>query len=159
MTTELDIAWFAGLMEGEGSFTLKDSAYPRLSMQLTDLDVLEKVKRLFGGHIYECTKREEHHKQCWAWVLTDLQTVVALSKSLLPFLGQRRAGKATECIVLGEALLDKRSNKVTCIKRMRDLVHELHSTGNYTHQDIATTLGVDRSYVSHILGGRYKCQK
>jgi hypothetical protein len=52
MSEELDIAWAAGLFEGEG--TIVDSTGSvQLRVKMTDLDVLEKLFDVFGvGGIY-----------------------------------------------------------------------------------------------------------
>ena len=46
------VAWVAGLLEGEGSFTLsRDSAnsYPVVSLEMVDRDVIERAARVLGA--------------------------------------------------------------------------------------------------------------
>jgi len=45
-----DIAWLAGLLEGEGCFYLAKT--PSITISMTDKDVIEKVASLFNREIY-----------------------------------------------------------------------------------------------------------
>ena len=53
--TEIEIAWLAGLLEGEGSFGLtgyaakKSKVFPTISLAMTDLDIIERAGALIGG--------------------------------------------------------------------------------------------------------------
>lgn len=87
-----DIAWAAGILEGEGSFNQKNSYAINISCNMTDLDVLEKLQRIFGGNIYTVKKRKEHWKQSWVWSLNGkeaLHTVIILK----PYMMSRRSTK------------------------------------------------------------------
>lgn len=47
-----EIFWLAGLLEAEGSFVAappSDPKRPRISLAMTDADIVERVSRLFGG--------------------------------------------------------------------------------------------------------------
>jgi hypothetical protein len=52
----LDIAWLAGILEGEGCFqTRKSGGYkgtPCISLQMTDKDTVEKVSKLWDAKLY-----------------------------------------------------------------------------------------------------------
>lgn len=43
----IDIAWLAGIIEGEGSFAIAKGS-PLISVQMTDLDVIHRIAELFG---------------------------------------------------------------------------------------------------------------
>ena len=61
-----DIAWFAGLYEGEGSVLVESTRLaPRLRIDMTDRDVLERAAVMTGGRIhgYESKTRQELHPQ------------------------------------------------------------------------------------------------
>ena len=38
-----------------------------LQVAMTDLDILERLQDIFGGHIYTKAKQKPHHKQGWTW--------------------------------------------------------------------------------------------
>jgi hypothetical protein len=90
VVSETDIAWAAGLLEGEGSFLKKTKRKTILiSCQMTDLDVLQRLKTIFGGSIYNTTKAKPHHKDAWSWCIfgTNAARVMELIK---PYMLARR---------------------------------------------------------------------
>jgi hypothetical protein len=68
MLTIKDIAWVAGLIEGEGCFTFNKGT-PRLAIDMTDKDVLDKLASFIGGTVngpYPRKKRNgEPAKDAW----------------------------------------------------------------------------------------------
>ncbi len=90
---DVDIAWVAGLLEGEGSFLFKKSGEaPLVSCHMTDLDVLEKLQNLCGGKIYTVSKRKDHWKQSWVWYVSHANAA-RLMKDVLPYMASRRSQK------------------------------------------------------------------
>lgn len=95
---EVEVAWVAGLLEGEGSFLTQTNCYsPKVSCQMTDKDVLDKLVSIAGGTMFMVTKRQEHWKDCWAWRISG-DPAAELIKSLLPHLGERRRQRASEVL-------------------------------------------------------------
>ena len=91
----LDIAWLAGLLEGEGSFL---AAVPsarrsvRISLQMTDEDVVCRAAQLMGGVSVYCARRSQknaRHKDLYVVVLRGVRAA-ALMRVLLPLMGARR---------------------------------------------------------------------
>ena len=101
-----NVAWFAGLFEGEGCFfkdwrkrsTSKRGTVPQytIKIKMTDKDVIDKLHRLFGGNIYVDKKQSEHHKQPYSWYLCRKADVERLITAALPFFGDRRAHRALD---------------------------------------------------------------
>ena len=98
----LDIAWLAGLLEGEGCFKIQSSGGYKgsisIALQMTDKDVVERVANLFqtplwGPHgPYGVSKKSTYQTAIFgskaaAWMMT-----------LLPFLGERRKEKVIELL-------------------------------------------------------------
>jgi len=144
---EIDVAWFAGLMEGEGSFLKRRRWGMVLAIVMTDRDVLERVQQLFGGHLYDLKTRQSHWKPSYMWRLTIAAEAAHLSKLILPYMGVRRA----EAI---GALLNRyeegRHHK-KMIRQRQQKIRRLGATGQYKHCEIAQMVGVGRSYVSHLM--------
>ena len=46
-----DIAWLAGLLEGEGYFALNRGKYPTITLSMTDEDIVVKAASLMGAKI------------------------------------------------------------------------------------------------------------
>jgi len=96
-----ELAWTAGLLEGEASFTLykSDSGIlrPRIQINMTDLDVLEHLQSLI--HDSRLTgPYNQGHKPFWTWSLNKTKSVVALCRILQPLMGIRRQAKIDELL-------------------------------------------------------------
>lgn len=98
MATDAELAWLAGLLEGEGSFMTITSRwngrsyrYARISIQMADLDVIEMARRISGveNKIYPPKNRERNRKQLHRlWI--DGSKAVDLMRALRPWMGARR---------------------------------------------------------------------
>lgn len=151
---DTDIAWAAGLFEGEGTFGFSNGVAKRVVIQMTDLDILTRMQDLFGGSVAPVKKRQEHWKDCWIWTLGP-EPAYTFTKQILPFLGERRSARALEWLEDRDRQLNALSEKKSQVSETRDKVKELYATGNYTQQKLADMFGVDRTYVAHILRGKY----
>lgn len=96
-----ELAWAAGLLEGEGSFSWRTSKSPHISCAMTDLDVLERLRSLLGGNIVVATKSQPHHKQAWVWYLGGTPAIDVM-RQLSPLMGSRRHDKIEQVIQLWE---------------------------------------------------------
>ena len=92
--------WSIGLFEGEGCiYVRKDKPQAHLFIRMTDLDVLERFKKLHGGSIKTCTApTNSNHKQAYRWELCKKKEVRILLERWLPFLSERRKYKASDAI-------------------------------------------------------------
>lgn len=96
-TTIAEIAWVAGWLEGEGSFT-SPLRSPRISATNTDLDVLERVCRLLGAAWYPCkTDRRHQTKPLWLFHLCG-KNAIAWMLTIYPFMGRRRRSQIRSVI-------------------------------------------------------------
>lgn len=105
MKEELDIAWAAGILEGEGCFFItsdkRRKATKKLAIQckMTDQDIILRIHDVFAsGFIYKCKNQEEHHKQAWVWQVYRQNDVETIIYKVLPYLGIRRSAKAKELL-------------------------------------------------------------
>lgn len=154
MDAEQRVTWFAGLFEGEGSFCFLRGRPRSMSIQMTDLDVLQRVKEYFGGTIYPMTKRQEHWKDAWKWTIFGTKSV-ELAQLVLPYLGVRRSHRATEYIENYGTLEKYNLKRREKFEELATSVRSLRTEG-LTHKQIADRLEIDRTYVTHILNGRNK---
>ena len=87
---DMNKAWFVGILEGEGCFSLKNDKYISIAVEMTDLDVITKLKELSGvGKIHMRTKRGGR-KQSWIWTVAtrpDVEHILQLTKHMF---SQRR---------------------------------------------------------------------
>jgi hypothetical protein len=110
----LDIAWLAGLWEGEGCFLFNKT--PTMAIEMTDLDVIERVSSLMKHKVLVhkrvkmtsnkpmyCVKL--YGKQAAAWMMT-----------FLPLLGKRRLGKVKECLLKWRASNIAPTDRTHCLQ-------------------------------------------
>lgn len=108
-------AWLAGLIEGEGTITLRlqpkgRRAYPEIVVQMTDLDVLEKAHNWFGGKLsgpyqnktprVDGTLRKPQYK----WGVYNKYLLLEVCLGVEPWMGSRRLERLTAIIDFLESL-------------------------------------------------------
>jgi len=144
---EIETAWVAGVLEGEGSFVTKRVGVA-VHCAMTDVDVLERIKALCGGNIYgPLKKRKAHYKDCWLWQLCGKEAA-DVTYAVLPYLCKRRLRQARKLTLKYETSPRVKMQQRTA-QRLQVIV-EGRGKG-LTHQAIANVLGVDRSSVSHMI--------
>ncbi len=92
MTTE-EAAWLAGVLEGEGCFDLNrgDSRYPRVRVEMTDRDIIVRIKALVGGgSILEKPGKQVQHSTTYNLQIAAMAQVQKLFEAILPWMGIRR---------------------------------------------------------------------
>ena len=100
---DLDKAWCAGLLEGEGSFWVTKyskldgsfgySAQLQMAMNQRDRDVVEKLHSLLGGSVNGPYKPKKNHPgqgEMITWGLYRKENALKVIKTLYPLLGKRR---------------------------------------------------------------------
>lgn len=109
-TTELDYAWAAGVLEGEGCFSIhrrndrSNTLNTAIHCEMTDEDVVRRLHKIFGvgsvnlrsntsGRVDRRTR-----KPTWIWSAQSKNDVLEVVLRVLPYLGERRAEKAKELL-------------------------------------------------------------
>jgi hypothetical protein len=143
-TNELDIIWFTGYFEGEGTFANHAKAAVSLQITTTDCDIAYRCQEAAGGRVngpYIASGNSV--KDYYVWVLNRREEVIVLINRMLPYLGERRTIRAVEALerlsqgdlrrsiaVCGEMSGYRRhhSNKEpvcsACLKARRDWYHK-----------------------------------
>ena len=89
-----DLAYCAGLMDGEGCITLtrdSESNYRlRIKITSTDYSVLTWLQEHFGGSINLSRKESKYNKEAWDWICRTEDQVVFLF-GILPYTIIKRA--------------------------------------------------------------------
>lgn len=148
------VAWAAGLFDGEGTILINEHGI-RVCLHMTDLDILETMKSNFGGSLIPCKKAKDHYKDSWKWYLSNNKDTCDFLKIILPFLHSRRKDKAAQAISAYKILNDKNISESNRVNLLRDKIKILAQNG-LKHREIALIVKTSRSYVTHILNGRYK---
>jgi hypothetical protein len=97
---EVDRAWVAGLLEGEGCFFLSKAGRIGISCYMTDVDIINRLKEKTGlGNVAgPFNPPNPKHKPHWRWTVTTRHQAVGLMEELHPLMGDRRKLKIAELI-------------------------------------------------------------
>jgi hypothetical protein len=131
-----ELAWAAGILDGEGALCIpkkgrKPISYSCISISVsnTSLDMLTKLRALFGGYIYPRNdSRRLGRRDLWQWSISSRRArsclflvaehMVAkkrLAEMLLEFAGTIRYGSARYTPV-AQDVLDRRSSLVDMVR-------------------------------------------
>lgn len=94
-----EVAWLAGLLEGEGSFNNATKGYPRVQMVSTDHDIVIRSAKLVEANVlgpYSNTKWLGKRPQ-YRWYVNGPRAIELMSL-LLPWMGERRSAKMAEAL-------------------------------------------------------------
>ncbi len=86
--TPVDIAWLAGLVEGEGNISINGQSFT-IRIKMADRDVVMRAAVLLGGKLYPIRAPRSGRKAMW---LTQVKgaTAAGWAMTLYPWLGRRR---------------------------------------------------------------------
>lgn len=103
----LDIAWLAGILEGEGSFMLKTkrgfNGTISISLQMTDKDIVDRCAKIlntkvYGPYISKQTKLDGSSKKETYLLNVFGSNAASWMMTLFSFLGIRRQEKVIELL-------------------------------------------------------------
>lgn len=103
--SDLEIAWAAGLFEGEGTISSKPQGQrgsgAQLRLGMNDRDVVERFRSIVGcGGLYAHKPGTGSTKPNWTWYVYEAEKVSEILTAFLPYLGQRRSAKAIEALAV-----------------------------------------------------------
>lgn len=110
MNRVAQIAWAAGIIEGEGSIHVRDRGSHRsivLTVVMTDLDVLNSLRMTFGkGNIVGPYQHKQlaHHKPQWHWNVTCARDVAAITMTLYRLFHERRRAQVREVLEVWQTM-------------------------------------------------------
>lgn len=113
MVRSVDIAWAAGLFEGEGTIGFNLGRYGTRvrivpCIQMTDRDVIEKLKLVLKvGTVhgpYLSKNAPKHHIPCFRWQIGRQSDAIGFLMTILPLLGERRRQRAEDAIAAWRAI-------------------------------------------------------
>jgi hypothetical protein len=140
------LSWAAGLLEGEGSFTKgppSKSTMPRITLQMTDLDVIRKIGAVFK--VTPCLIRRStrpQRKPIYACALVGSRAV-ALMKQLRPYMGIRRQAQIDKALANYKPI--KNYDKVYPTREQL-----LYHGGECSTNALAKYYGVSRYYIDSV---------
>jgi hypothetical protein len=94
--TTHQLAWLAGIWDGEGTFTIINDSRgilsSRLSLSNTDVSMINEIVKIFDlssvkGHIWqEQTSRKPNHKKAYHITINKMEDVLKITEMMLPYL-------------------------------------------------------------------------
>lgn len=128
--TKIDLAWAAGLFEGEGCITLniqRDRPQATCLLQMSDEDVVRRFHAMIGIGSVCHTPRPEDRKNLWSWRASGYRSAQYVIALLWQWLGERRQARAVEVLRAGAATPSRK--KAHCVRG-----HDLGDPANvYEH--------------------------
>jgi hypothetical protein len=87
-----EVAYCAGLFEGEGCILTTKQGWPVIAIVMTDREPLEQFERYMGGAIAPTPKtpRQPHHKIQYSYRAYSWRDVIRIGEQLYPWLSPRR---------------------------------------------------------------------
>ena len=139
--TESQIAWIAGILEGEGYFGIdnrskkryensKTPPTPYIRLAMTDEDVVAKLSTLVDKPYFIPNRKTVKDKTVYILHIGEREKVLFLLEKILPHMGKRRSERITECISHiqewkswvesgGRVENAKRANQISQLKRSK----------------------------------------
>ena len=103
------IEWAAGIFEGEGNIYRNDKKRIFvMSVKMKDEDVIKRFHSVVKfGRVKSRKIKEPYNYPFWEWVLTRTNDILSLTKSFIPYMGERRTEQITRAI-LGKSLVKEK---------------------------------------------------
>lgn len=146
--TEVELAWLAGLLEGEGSFLKgppSSTNRPRIAVEMTDEDVIRRAAQLVGVGYVGSSKRDPKWKPTFRITVRG-RSSVSLMKLLRPLMGARRQQQIDIAIA---SYTDLRPGDNTRKLLAQDVL-EIRRAFNVSDTVLSRRFGVSRTQVRRI---------
>lgn len=105
LISSAEIAWVAGVFEGEGHLVNNGKFGIRLRVNMVDEDVIRRLHKITGvGKVYERDLRSESRQLQYVWDVCRRNEVLDVLYKIRPWLGTRRSIRASEAIERMESL-------------------------------------------------------
>jgi ssDNA-binding Zn-finger/Zn-ribbon topoisomerase 1 len=116
MTGE-QVAWLAGILEGEGSFLVRGHRAVAVQVVMTDRDIIDRLVLVTGvGRINGYKPAKPHYKQAWVWHVRRRAHVIPVVNAVMPWLGERRTVAAQRVLdELAKPLLPRKESNLQTV--------------------------------------------
>lgn len=111
-----DIAWAAGLFEGEGWWGPRARTSAEAIVGMTDRDVVERFAAVVGVGRISIEERAEGRKTLYRWSVCNAADVRMLIHLFWPWLGTRRRESATVLLERVQNCRGARADQTHCIR-------------------------------------------
>ena len=100
-TTKEEVAWVAGILEGEGCFDYQQplrKRCPQVRVEMVDKDIVMRVQGITGGTICLFKGKQPNHNDSWCLGIRRKELVIPLLNKILPYMSMRRTAKIKELL-------------------------------------------------------------
>lgn len=111
--------YVAGIIDGEGTITLASGSnsksrmrVPTISVSSTTIELLEFLKKRYGGSISKHKTYQAHHKQSWSWKLV-YNKAIDLCNDIHPLLLEPKKRERAKMLASDYKLCTKRNGRYT----------------------------------------------
>lgn len=149
--TFTELAWAAGLFEGEGcinGYVNKSGERGiQLMLRMTDEDVVQRFQSVIGfGNIHKRAPLQSHHKRSYLWHVGSFERAQAVIAALWPWLGRRRRATAKRVLREYVGRVSQRDRQRVVRAQVADALRR----GGRTQRSIAREFGLSEPSVSRI---------
>jgi hypothetical protein len=156
MLTTLEIAWLAGLLEGEGCFAMYGNDRPLIKLAMTDLDTISKAAGLMGcSNIQRKEMDNPNHKTQYVFYVYN-SLAISWMMTIYSFMSNRRKEKIKEVISKWKLFTPNPQGPPRKIKieQYQDIIQRKKK--GERSEDIAKIFGVARQTVDRIYANTYR---
>jgi hypothetical protein len=144
----IDIAWAAGIYEGEGCVSRHVTAYNshHVRIRMTDEDIIDRLVEIFPfAHKYKYqAKGKPTYKLAYDFCISGAERVQAFLAMIWPWLGERRRRDARAAIIaVNQTVLRFSKPKIAEILAMK--------AAGYTQTRIAAIMGCNQGQISKVV--------
>lgn len=115
MPVDIDIAWAAGFLDGEGYFGAGFRSGGRTSLRIeltasqTHKSPIDKLVKIFGGAVHEVSKKTTTGRTTWQWTIASGKRLREILPLLIPHLTTKKQ-EAEVLLEISETFLTSRSH-------------------------------------------------
>lgn len=95
-----DLWYLAGIVDGEGSFSIRRGVRPIITIYNTDVGLMRWLKQTVGGAVDKGDRRGR--RICYAWSIAAARDVYVLAVALQPILKIKKSAATTAILFLEE---------------------------------------------------------
>ena len=144
-----ELYWLAGLLEGEGSFTMSRGISVRVQLAMTDKEPVEKAAALMGSKVTERKVRYDW-KLVYRTELCGAEAVRSLLIQLEPLMSPRRKQAIRKLLQRCSEVIENRASAKQKAILVRYLVQEMGLSQAY----VSKVTGIGDGSVSLVVNGK-----
>lgn len=113
--TRENLAWCAGIIEGEGSIALQRGYMPHIAVEMSDRDIIERLADILGAGVISSRTRvvaAGPRKPLYRLMICPREEVQAILAALYEWLGERRRERVIEVLTARNTHIDGRRRLV-----------------------------------------------